>query len=171
MPQLLERGGHWRADREPTDDRQILVRFGRDVDVAQALRVALVASPLHRSVPAYERGGAICVSAFLVRDEADARQLLTDTLWDHYGLCDVGRLRRSGYEVLGTDIEEDGSLIPHTERHVDVVVAFYPPNLLPYDQLPKDGRRRLREQLIEPYSAALRLFDPRLGSSEGVSGQ
>ena len=71
-------------------DDQTLVRFGRDVDVAQALRVALGASPLHREVPGYERAGAVCVSAFLVDDEADAVAILADKVWEHSGLTSAG---------------------------------------------------------------------------------
>lgn len=80
-----------RPDRVLDDDAQLLVRFGQDVDVAQALRVALAALPLYRQVPGLEHAGAVCVSTFIVRDDADARAILVDTVWDHHGLCPVGR--------------------------------------------------------------------------------
>ena len=64
----------------------------------------------------------MCVSAFIVSDEADAVAILADTVWDHYGLATAGTLRRAGYQIIGTDIEDEGELIPHSDRHVDVVV-------------------------------------------------
>ena len=78
----------------------MLVRFGRDVDVPQALRVALGASPLYRVLPGPERAGAVCVPAFIVNDEADGVAILADTVWDHYGLATAGTLRRAGYQVI-----------------------------------------------------------------------
>jgi len=156
----------YRPDRAVSDDAQLLVRFGRDADEAQALRLALVVSPLYRAVPGFERAGAVCVSAFVVADETDAAALLLDTTWGHYGLATVGTLREAGYCVVATDIEEDGELIPHSERHVDVVVCPYPEGAAPYDQLGRPDRRMVREQLVTPYAKALRCFDPRRESSD-----
>jgi hypothetical protein len=151
----------YRPDRAVSDDAQLLVRFGRDFDEAQALRLALVASPLYRAVPGFERGGALCVSAFFVADKADAVALLVDTTWDHYGLATVGALKAAGYAVVATDIEDDGELIPHCERHVDVVGSAYPAGMASYDQLGRPERRVIREQLLARYATALRCFDPR----------
>ncbi|MGH9106236.1 MAG: hypothetical protein ACRDZX_10445 [Acidimicrobiales bacterium] len=162
----------YRPDRAVSDDAQLVVRFGRDVDEAQALRLALVASPLYKAVPGFERAGALCVSAFFVADEADAVALLEDTTWDHYGLATVGTLKEAGYDVVGTDIEDDGELIPHSERHVDVVVSAYPDGVAPYDQLSRPDRRVIREQLLAHYAKALRCFDPRRrGPDQGSSVQ
>jgi hypothetical protein len=72
-----------RPDRLVTDDRQLIVLFGRDVDVGNALRIALGASALYRVVPGYETSRAVCVSAFLVTEEAEVGRLLADTTWDH----------------------------------------------------------------------------------------
>jgi hypothetical protein len=151
----------YRPDRAVPDDAQLLVRFGRDFDEAQALRLALVASPLYRAVPGFERAGALCVSAFFVADKADAVALLVDTTWDHYGLATVGALKEASYGIVATDIEDDGELIPHCERHVDVVVSPYPADVAPYDQLSRPERRLIREQLLTRYAKALRCFDPR----------
>jgi hypothetical protein len=153
----------FRPDRAVSDSAQVLVRFGRDVDVPQALRVALGASPLYRVLPGFERAGAVCVSAFIVSDEADAVAMLADTVWDHYGLATAGTLRRAGYQIIGTDIEEEGELVPHSDRHVDVVVCPYPEAFAVYDRLSRAERRTLRERLARPYEQALRLFDPRRG--------
>jgi hypothetical protein len=153
----------FRLDRAISDNSQVLVRFGRDVDVPQALRVALGASPLYRVLPGFERAGAVCVSAFIVRDEAEAVAILADTVWDHYGLATAGTLRRAGYQIIGTDIEDEGELIPHSDRHVDVVVCPYPGTIAVYDQLSRAERRTIRERLARPYEQALRLFDPRRG--------
>jgi hypothetical protein len=75
----------------------LLVRFGRDVDEAQGLRLAHVASPLYGlSVPGFERIGTVCVPAFLVTDEADPAAFLVDTTWGHYGLATVGVVNKAG---------------------------------------------------------------------------
>lgn len=158
-----------RPDRDIGDAQQLLVRFGQDTDVAQALRLALINSRLYRSLPGYEDRGAVCVSAFLVEDELDGRRLLRDVMWDHYGLSTAGAIRSVGYDVVGTDIEEDGELIPFSDRHVDVVVAPYPTGISPYDDLSRSDRRALRENLAPAYQRALRLFDPRRRTwDEGV---
>lgn len=156
----------FRPDRAVSDDSQVLVRFGRDVDVPQALRAALGTSPLYRVLPGSERAGAVCVSAFIVSDEADAVAVLADTVWDHYGLATAGTLRRAGYQIIGTDIEDEGELIPHSDRHVDMVVCPYPEALAVYDQLSRAERRALRERLARPYEQAFRLFDPRRGLNQ-----
>ncbi len=108
----------------------------------------------------------MCVSAFIVIDEADAVAILADTVWDHYGLATAGTLRRAGYQIIGTDIEDEGELIPHSDRHVDVVVCSYPEALALYDQLSRAERRAVRERLALPYERALRLFDPRHGLNQ-----
>ena len=131
--------------------------------------MALISSRLYRALPGYEDRGAVCVSAFLVVDESDARGLLRDVVWEHYGLSTAGAVRSVGYEVVGTDIEEDGQLIPFSDRHVDVVAAPYPMDIAPYDDLSRSDRRALRENLAPEYQRALRLFDPRRGAGdEGI---
>jgi hypothetical protein len=122
---------------------------------------------LYGEIPAYEVQGAVCVSAFLVESESDARTMLEDVIWGHYGLATAGTIRSAGYEVIGTDIEEDGALIPLSDRHVDVVVAAYPAGLAPYADLTRQERRALREALVTAYERALRLFDPRRGADSG----
>ena len=105
---------------------------------------------------------ASAASAFLVTEEAEASRLLADTTWDHYGLCTAGAIRAAGYDILGTDVETEGILEPHSDRHVDVVVCLYPPGEPLYnEQLPPAERRRIREALLDVYAAALRIFDPR----------
>ena len=47
-----------RPDRGIDDAQQLLVRFGQDTDVAQALRLALISSRLYSSLPGYEDRGA-----------------------------------------------------------------------------------------------------------------
>ena len=85
-----------RPDRDIGDAQQLLVRFGQDTDVAQALRLALISSGLYRALPGYEDRGAVCVSAFLVENESDARRMLSDVVWERYGLSTAGAIRRSG---------------------------------------------------------------------------
>jgi hypothetical protein len=63
------------------------------------------------------------VSAFLVSDEVDAVAILADTAWDHYGLTTAGAQRAAGHEIIGTDIENEDELIPHSDRHIDLVVG------------------------------------------------
>ncbi|MGH9039109.1 MAG: hypothetical protein ACRDZ3_02655 [Acidimicrobiia bacterium] len=117
----------YRPDRDVGDAQQLLVRFGQDTDVAQALRLALISSRLYRALPGYEHGGAVCVSAFLIEDEADAQRMLSDVLWQSYGLSTAGAIRSFGYDVIGTDIEEDGELIPFSDRHVVLSSPPTPP--------------------------------------------
>jgi hypothetical protein len=158
-----------RPDRDIGDAQQLLVRFGQDTDVAQALRLALISSGLYRALPGYEDRGAVCLSAFLVENESDARRMLSDVVWERYGLSTAGAIRSVGYDVIGTDIEEDGELLPFSDRHVDVVVAAYPTGIPPYDDLSRPDRRALRDNLAPEYQRALRLFDPRRGADdEGV---
>lgn len=166
---MLTRRVIHRPDRGIRNAQQLLVRFGQDTDVAQALRLALIGSHLYRALPGYEDCGAICVSAFLVENESDARRLLRDVVWEHYGLSTAGAIRSVGYDVIGTDIEEDGELIPFSDRHVDVVVAAYPTGIASYDELSRSDRRALRENMAPEYQRVLRLFDPRRrADDEGI---
>jgi len=48
------------------------------------------------AVPGFERVGTVCVSAFLVTDEADPAAFLVDTTWGHYGLATVGVVNKAG---------------------------------------------------------------------------
>lgn len=156
-----------RPDRVVEDAQQLLVRFGQDTDVAQALRLALISSHLYREIPGYEVAGAIRVSAYVVESESEAKTMLEDVIWGHYGLTTAGAIRAAGYELIGTDIEEDGELIPLSDRHVDVVVAAYPDGLGPYADLTRQERRSVREALVTAYERALRLFDPRREADGG----
>jgi hypothetical protein len=151
-----------RHDRRVADDTQLLVRFNDDHDPAMALRNALREVGLYRILPAYAGTGAITISCFIVADEREARVLTAGVGQSLYGLATVGTLRALGYVVVATDIEEDGSLIPFSDRHADLVVGPYPADLPLYDeQLRPAERRAIRSRLLPSYEAALRAFDPR----------
>ncbi|MGH8991821.1 MAG: hypothetical protein ACRDZ7_09885 [Acidimicrobiia bacterium] len=140
----------------------MLVRFNDDHDPAMALRNALRDISLYRVLPGYEEAGAITISCFIVTDDREARVLTAGVGQSLYGLATAGALRDRGYDVVATDIEEDGSLIPFSDRHVDVVVGEYPPDLPAYDERLRPAERRaVRARLLPGYEAALRAFDPR----------
>ena len=127
-----------------------------------ALRNALRDVGLYRVLAGYEVTGAITISAFIVVDEREARVLTAGVGQSLYGLATVGTLRGRGYDVVATDVEEDGFLIPFSDRHVDVVVAPYPEDLPAYDDRLRPAERRMvRARLLADYEAALRAFDPR----------
>lgn len=99
---------------------------------------------------------------FIVADEREARVLTAGLGQSLYGLATVAQLRSHGYDIVATDIDEDGVLAPFSDRHADVIVAPYPHDLPPYDQhLTPAERKRIRALLLDPYNAALRIFDPR----------
>ncbi|MGH8997763.1 MAG: hypothetical protein ACRDY7_00020 [Acidimicrobiia bacterium] len=140
----------------------MLVRFNDDHDPAMALRNALRDVGLYKVLPGYEATGAITISCFIVTDEREARVLTAGVGQSLYGLTTAGALHERGYDVVATDIEEDGSLIPFSDRHVDLVVGEYPPDLPGYDEgLRPAERRAVRARLLPNYEAALRAFDPR----------
>lgn len=127
-----------------------------------ALRNALRDVGLYRVLPGYEGTGAITISCFIVIDEREARVLTAGVGQSLYGLATVGALRERGYDAVPTDIEEDGALIPFSDRHVDVVVGRYPQDLPGYDERLRPAERRaVRARLLPDYETALRAFDPR----------
>ena len=127
-----------------------------------ALRNALRDVALYTVLPGCEVAGAITISCFIVADEREARVLTAGVGQSLYGVTTAGALRALGYDVVATDIEEDGSLIPFSDRHVDVVVGVYPPDLPAYDErLRPSERRAVRARLLPDYEGALRAFDPR----------
>ena len=127
-----------------------------------ALRNALRDVGLYNVLAGYEVTGAITISCFIVIDEREARVLTAGVGQTLYGLATVGALRERGYEVVATDVEEDGSLIPFSDRHVDVIVGEYPRDLQGYNERLRPAERRaVRARLLPDYEAALRAFDPR----------
>lgn len=151
-----------RADSRLTDQTRLLVRFNDDHDPAMALRNALRDAALYRSVPGYEPSGAITISVFIVADEREAQVLTVGTGQSLYGLVTVGAVRERGYDVVATDVEEDGTPIPFSDRHADVIVSAYPQDLAPYDERLRPAQRKhIRAMLLGQYDAALRMFDPR----------
>jgi hypothetical protein len=132
-----------------------------DRDVSNALKLALAFAPAYRVVPGFEQSGAVTVSCFQVRDDVEAQILVRGSRWSWYGVATAGALRELGCQLIGTDIYEGDEPLPLSDRHIDVVVCPYPAGLADYASLDRAARARLREDLIAPYSAALRAFDPR----------
>ena len=56
-------------------------------------------------------------------DRSDAEVLAGGEGYETFGLATVGRLRGLGYEVVATDVFDDGVPVPFSERHVDVLSA------------------------------------------------
>lgn len=133
-----------------------------------ALRQALLSAPLYRNFPGYEAAGAVTVSTFIVAGQSDAEDLAAGEGYETFGLAAVGRLRGLGYEVVATDVFEDGVPVPFSDRHVDVVVCRYPEGQGLYEPaLPKAARKKVREELLPLYKAALNAFEPRVPSEQG----
>jgi hypothetical protein len=127
-----------------------------------ALRNALRDASLYQSLPGYESTGAITVSVFVVADVREALGRTAGIGQSLSGLATVGTGREHGYQVVPTQMEEDGVPLPFSDRHADVVVSAYPEDLPPYDaRLPPSERRRIRALLLDEYNRALRVFDPR----------
>ncbi|MEX2620013.1 MAG: hypothetical protein WD250_07325 [Egibacteraceae bacterium] len=126
------------------------------------MRRCLRDAALYRTLPGYDAAGAITISVFIVADEREAQVLTAGLGQSLYGLATVAELRRHRYDLVATDVEEDGVLTPFSDRHADVIVAAYPDHLPPYDQRLRPAERKLiRALLLDPYNAALRVFDPR----------
>ena len=159
-----------RVDPRISDDTQLLVRFNDDHQPEMALRNALRDASLYRTLAAYAETGAITISVLIVRDALEARVLARGIEQDWYGLATVRDLRAVGLEVVATDIEEDGRLVPFSDRHADVIVAAYPAELPPYtDQLSRAQRKAIRTSQLPGYAEALRRFDPRHDTRGGLA--
>ena len=114
-----------------------------------ALRQARLSAPLYRNVPGYEAAGAVTVSTLIMVDRSDAEVLAGGEGYETFGLATVGRLRGLGYEVVATDVFDDGVPVPFSERHVDVLVCRYPEGQGLYEpELAKAARKKVREQLL-----------------------
>lgn len=151
-----------RVDDRLTNETQLLVRFNDDHDPTMALRNALRDAGLYRSVPGYDATGAITISVFIIADEREAQVLTAGIGQSQYGLAAIGELHSRSYDVVATDVEEDGMLLPFSDRHADVIVSAYPDDLPPYHQrLRPSARKRIRALLLDQYNEALRAFDPR----------
>jgi hypothetical protein len=151
-----------RADSRLDDEAQLLLRLGNDRDPVMALRLALLSAPLYRVVRGYERAGAVTVSALVVNDDREAAVLAKGEGYEAFGLASVRRLRSLGYELVATEIVDDGLPLPFSNRHVDVIVCTYPESEELYEPtLPKADRKRVREQVLPAYEAALEAFEPR----------
>lgn len=158
-----------RDDARLNDQAMLLVRFNDDRAPDMALRNALRDATLYRALPGYERTGALTVSVFIVRDEREAQILTLGIGQELYGLSNVAALRSLGYEVVATDVYEEGVLVPFSDRHADVIVCAYPEDLPVYDAALRPAeRRRIRSSLLADYTRALRVFDPRLPAPEDV---
>jgi hypothetical protein len=151
-----------RADNRVADTDQVMVRFNNDADIGNALSLALASSHLYRVLPEYEDNGAVTVSVFLVASPAEAQTLTAGVGQTMFGLATVGQLRAAGLEVVATDVtDDDGELLPFSDRHADVVACAYPAGTPAYADLTRNERKTLRAQLAPSYERALRLFDPR----------
>lgn len=156
-----------RSDKRLHRDTQLLVRFSTDREAEHALSNALGNAHLYRSVPGYERHGAVTISVYVVFDPAEARTLAAAR--GVFGLSSVGQVESHGFEVVATSVfDEAGHPAPFNDRHADVVVMPYPADESPYEQLSRTERRGLRANLLPDYTAALRLFDPRRDTSGTV---
>jgi hypothetical protein len=156
-----------RDDVRIGDAAQLLLRMNDDRDVNNALKLALAEAPAYRVVPGFEPSGAVSVSCFAVADEIEARILVRGTRWSWYGSARVSELEDLGCLIIPTEVYDGDELLPLSDRHVDVIVCPYPPDVDPYAVLSKADRERLRASLYERFRAILRAFDPRRRADEG----
>lgn len=156
-----------RNDSRLSDETQLLVRFSTDKEAEHALSNALGNAQLYRSVPGYETYGAVTISVYVVFDAAEARTMAAAR--GVFGLCSIGRVRSHGSEVVATSVfDETGVPAPFNDRHADVIVMPYPADRPAYELMSRAERRALRAELLGPYTAAVRLFDPRWDTSGTV---
>ncbi|MHB8246113.1 MAG: hypothetical protein ACYDGN_12320 [Acidimicrobiales bacterium] len=157
-------------DRRISDSAQLLVRMNDDRDVANALKLALADAPAYRIVPGFERSGALTVSCFAVADEVEAQIVVRGTRWSWYGLSRVSDLRALGCQLVATNVFDGDDLLPLSDRHVDVIVCPYPPEMADYATLTKTERSSLRASLADRFTAVLRAFDPRRTTGDQAAG-
>jgi hypothetical protein len=150
-----------RDDRRTRDDQQLLLRMNDDRDIGNVLKLALAFAPIYRVVPGFEPSGALTLSCFAVADELEAQIVVRGSRWSAYGLTSAGQLRKLGCELVATDIFDGEDLMPLSDRHLDVLVCAYPSGLADYASLNKAERARVRDELLVPFAAVLRSFDPR----------
>lgn len=155
-----------RDDRRISDDEQLLVRMNDDRDSANALKLALADAPAYRVVPGFERSGALTVSCFAVADEIEARIVVRGTRWSRYGLSRASDLRALGCQLIATNVFDGADLLPLSDRHIDVIVCPYPPEIADYATLTKQERSSLRASLADRFITVLRAFDPRRTTSD-----
>ena len=125
------------------------------------MKLALAGASAYRVVPGFEASGALAVSCFAVRDEADAEGVVRSTRWAIYGLARVGDLLDLGCRLVATDVFDGEELLPLSDRHVDVIACAHPSVTAPYAELSKAERAELRASLQDRFDAVLRAFDPR----------
>ena len=132
-----------------------------DRDVADASKLALADAPASHVVPGFELSGALSVSCFAVSEEIEAQIVVRGTRWSWYGLSRVSDLRALGCQLVATNVFDGDDLLPLSDRHVDVIVCPYPPEMADYATLTKAERSSLRASLADRFTAILRAFDPR----------
>jgi hypothetical protein len=132
-----------RQDARLNRETQLLVRLSTDKEAEHALSNALGNAHLYRSVPGYERCGAVTISVSVVFDRAEARTMAAAR--GVFGLSSVGQMQRHGSQVVATSVfDETGHPAPFNDRHADVVVMPYPEDQSAYELLSRVERRCLR---------------------------
>jgi hypothetical protein len=160
-----------RDDQRIDHGQQLLLRMNNDQDVTNALKLALAGAPAYRVVPGYEQTGALAISCFAVADEIEAQIVVRGTRWSQYGLAHVSDVQALGCQLAATNVFDDDDLLPLSDRHVDVLVCAYPPDIGEYATLGKADRALLRASLASQFTTVLRAFDPRRTVGENWPGQ
>lgn len=94
-----------RQDTRLNRETQLLVRFSSDKEAEHALSNALGNAYLYRSVPGYERCGAVTISVYVVFDPAEARTMAAAR--GVFGLSSVGQVQSHGFEVVATSVFDE----------------------------------------------------------------
>ncbi len=160
-PHVALRRVRLRGDGQVGQDEQLLVRMNDDHDVINALKLTLAHAPAYQVVPGFEPCGALAISCLAVANELEAQIIVRGTQWSIYGLAQAGELRALGCSLVATEVLDGDELLPLSDRHVDVLVCAYPPDLAEYVALSRTERAKLRAGLLDRFATVLRAFDPR----------
>ncbi|HET8930434.1 MAG TPA: hypothetical protein VFN21_07245 [Acidimicrobiales bacterium] len=146
------------------DDTQILLRLGTDGDVDQTIKASLghyfsYASVLHDlSLPG---SGALTLSVYLLEPGRAPAEFRVGPFQRAYRTTDIGQVRQAGVPLWATDVAVEGTPLPMSSLHFDLVVSTEA-QVLPdaYAAAGKVERKELREILRPSFERVLDLFGP-----------
>lgn len=154
-----------RADEHRlADDTQVLLRLGTDANVDQTIKSSLGHYFSYASVLA-ELGlpgaGALTLSVYLLDPARAPVEFRAGPFQRAYRTTSVGRVRRAGVPIWATDVAVEGSPLPMSSHHCDLVVSTEA-EVLPdrYAAADKAGRHRLRDLLRPQFDIVLGVFGP-----------
>lgn len=154
-----------RADeRRLADDTQVLLRLGTDNDVDQTIKASLghyfsYAGVIRElSLPG---SGALTLSVYLLEAGRLPSEFRAGPFQRAYRTTRIGQVRRAAVPLWATDVAVEGTLLPMSSFHFDLVVST-DSEVLPdaYAAAGKAERRQLRNVLRPRFDVVLGLFGP-----------